>query len=224
MTKLARHHLSDQISQILSRRIIHRRLGPGEAVYETQVSRELGVSRSPVREALRMLEQIHLVERTPRGGYQVTEFSDEQIRHFYETAIVLYRYAFARAAENATQTDIEDLESDLEDLVTQIENRDFEGYLVTVTKMGRRILAIAGNPIIERFALELMPTAERVQYASITYLPAQLKTVLDHLRRAYQCMIRKDPHGAAQAFEDFASAHVKVVIDSMEEAGKQPGA
>ncbi len=222
--ELARHNLSDQIVDLLSKRIIHNELKPGEAIIETQISKELGVSRSPVREALRMLEHIRLVDRSPKGGYFVTEFSNELIQHLYETAIVLYQYAFSKAAENATPADIKSLETDLLELEKSIESKDFNLYLATVTEMGRKILKIAANPIIERIALELMPTAERVQYAAITYLPDQLTTVVGHLRRAYECIAKNDPAGSAQCFEDFAASHVDVVLNSLNQPQTKTGA
>lgn len=177
-----------------------------------------------MREALRMLEHIRLVERTPKGGYQVTTYSSELIMHLYETAIVIYQYAFSKAAENAAPEDVAALERDLVQLEKGIEKNDFEIYLANVTKMARRILEIAGNPIIERIALELMPTAERIQWASITYLPDQINTVVDHLRQGYRCIADKDPKGAAKAIKDFAFTQVEVVINSLDHPLKQTGA
>jgi len=224
MEQLARSNLSDQIFDILGKRIVKNELKPGELIVETQISKELGVSRSPVRDALRMLEHIRLVDRTPRGGYQVTEFSLELIQHLYETAIILYQYAFAKAAENATPKDLKGLEEDLTNLEQSIAGKDFELYLMTVTRMGKKILKIAGNPIVERIALELMPTAERVQWAAITYLPDRLQIVVDHLRRGYECIANNDPQGAAKSFEDFAATHVQVVINSLAQPPKQSNA
>ena len=66
-----------------------------------------------------------------------------------------------------------------------------------------------------RVAKELMPTAERVQWASITSLPDQLTKVVQHIRRAYESFIARNPEEAAIAFKDFATAHIDVVIESM---------
>ncbi|MGB9499185.1 MAG: GntR family transcriptional regulator [Dissulfuribacterales bacterium] len=151
------------------------------------------MSRSPVRDALRMLEQIWLVERTPKGSYQVTELSPDKIQHLYETAIVIYSFVFSKAAKNVTQDDFAELEKLMLKIEASIDGNDFELYITDVTKMGHKILKIAGNPMIERIATELMPTAERVQLASITYLPDQLKTVVTHLRRGYENIIKQKP-------------------------------
>lgn len=221
MDQLSKNNLSDQIFNLISKKIVHNELTPGENIYETQISKELGVSRSPVRDALRMLEQIWLVERTPKGSYQVTELSMEKIQHLYETANVIYQFVFSKAAENVTHDDVAELEKRMSKLEASIVGNDFELYITNVTIMAHKILKIAGNPMIERIAAELMPTAERVQWASITSLPDQLKTVVTHLRRGYDCIIQQQPEAAAAAFKDFCTAHVQAVMDGLSQTTGQ---
>ncbi len=220
MDQLSKNNLSDQIFHLIGNKIMHNDLKPGDTIYETQISKELGVSRSPVRDALRMLEQIWLVERTPKGSYQVTELSADRIQHLGETANIIYQFVFSKAAENVTPMDFAELEKMMNRVEASIEGNNFELYITNVTKMAHKVLKIAGNPMIERIATELMPTAERVQWASITSLPDQLKTVVSHLRKGYECIIRQKPEEAAQAFKDFCAAHIEVVIDSLNQSHK----
>jgi len=221
MEHLSKNNLSDQIFQLIGNKIVHNDLKPGELIYETQISKELGVSRSPVRDALRMLEQIWLVERTPKGSYQITELSLEKIQHLYETAIVIYQFVFSKAAENVSTDDFIDLEKLMSKLEKSIDGNNFELYITNVTKMAHSILKIAGNPMIERIATELMPTAERVQWASITSMPEQLKNVVSHLRRGYENIIKQKPEAAADAFKDFCEAHIDVVIAGLKKPNDQ---
>lgn len=224
MKQLSKNNLSDQIFHLIGNKIVHNDLNPGELIYETQISKELGVSRSPVREALRMLEQIWLVERTPKGSYQVTELSLEKIQHLYETAIVIYQFVFSKAAENVTPDDFIELEELMSKLEESIDGNDFELYIINITKMAHNLLKIAGNPMIEKIATELMPTAERIQWASITSLPDQLKNVVSHLRRGYENIIKQNPEEAASAFKDFCAAHIEVVIAGLKEPNDQVAA
>jgi DNA-binding GntR family transcriptional regulator len=221
--ELSKNNLSDQVFHLIGNKIVHNELKPGELIFETKISKELGISRSPVRDALRMLEQIWLVDRTPKGSYQVTELSIEKIQHLYETAIVIYQFVFAKAAENVTPDDITELEKLMTKVESSIDGNDFELYITNVTKMAHIVLKIAGNPMIERIATELMPTAERVQWASINSLPDQLKKVVTHLRQGYENIINQNPEEAAQAFNDFCSAHIEVVISGLNQSHKQAG-
>ncbi len=224
MDQLSKNNLSDQVFHLIGNKIVHNKLKPGELIFETKISKELGVSRSPVRDALRMLEQIWLVDRTPKGSYQVTELSIERILYLGETANVIYQFVFSKAAENITPKDFAELEKLMNRVEASIDDNDFDLYITNVTKMAHWALKIAGNPMIERIATELMPTAERVQWVSITSLPDQLKKVVTHLRKGYEFIIRKQPEEAAQAFNDFCAAHIEVVIDSLNHSHRQKAA
>ena len=93
---------------------MHHDLLPGAPIIETQIAKEWGVSRSPVRDALRILEQNHLVERLPKEAITSLKFSPESIRNYYDTIEILFKYAFARAAQNADEQSLSDLEAALD--------------------------------------------------------------------------------------------------------------
>lgn len=77
----------------LSQEILSGRSDPGERLVEEQLTRRLGISRAPLREALRLLAQQGLVEHTPRRGVRVATLSDEDVRELYEVRDVLERHA-----------------------------------------------------------------------------------------------------------------------------------
>ena len=79
--------------------------GPDTMLVETSLATRLGVSRTPVREALRRLEQEGIVERTARGT-RVVQRSPEQILEIYELRILLEGQAARAAAERATSLDL----------------------------------------------------------------------------------------------------------------------
>jgi DNA-binding GntR family transcriptional regulator len=77
----------------LSQEILSGRTDPGERLVEEQLTRRLGISRAPLREALRLLAQQGLVEHIPRRGVRVATLSDEDVRELYEVREVLERHA-----------------------------------------------------------------------------------------------------------------------------------
>jgi DNA-binding GntR family transcriptional regulator len=77
----------------LSAEILSGRTDPGERLVEEQLTRRLGISRAPLREALRQLAQQGLVEHTPRRGVRVATLSDDDVRELYEVRDVLERHA-----------------------------------------------------------------------------------------------------------------------------------
>ena len=79
----------------LSQEILSGRTDPGERLVEEQLTRRLGISRAPLREALRQLAQQGLVEHIPRRGVRVATLSDDDVRELYEVRDVLERHAVA---------------------------------------------------------------------------------------------------------------------------------
>ncbi|MGX6602166.1 GntR family transcriptional regulator [Micromonosporaceae bacterium Da 78-11] len=77
----------------LRRDILSGRTGPGERLVEEQLTRRLGISRAPLREAMRLLAQQGLVEHIPRRGVRVATLSDDDVRELYEVRDVLERHA-----------------------------------------------------------------------------------------------------------------------------------
>jgi DNA-binding GntR family transcriptional regulator len=94
--------VSDEIRQM----IINGDLQPGERLFEDRLAEMLGVSRNPVREALRALEGTGLVEVVPRRGAYVSTFEPDRARQLLELRQVLEAYAAELAAVNRTSDDL----------------------------------------------------------------------------------------------------------------------
>ena len=93
--ELAAYSLVELAVDRLRRDILSGRTDPGERLVEEQLTRRLGISRAPLREAMRLLAQQGLVEHTPRRGVRVATLSDDDVRELYEVRDVLERHAIA---------------------------------------------------------------------------------------------------------------------------------
>lgn len=101
--------LRDVVFNTLKDGILTGRLKPGERLLENQLADELGVSRTPIREALRMLELENLVDLIPRRGALVKNMSEKDIKNVLEIRKVLEELAAGLAAENITSREIAEL-------------------------------------------------------------------------------------------------------------------
>ena len=88
--------LSEQIADYLMGKIVRMEIEPGERIIETELAEELGVSRSPVREALRNLEKTGLVEIIPRQGARAARLNEEYIESFYDVFTLLFSHVVRR--------------------------------------------------------------------------------------------------------------------------------
>ena len=83
MTKGKNISLADRVFEKIENDILSEKYKPGEILTELQLSKELGVSRTPIREAIRRLEQEELLKYLPKGE-MVVGISDEELRDIYE--------------------------------------------------------------------------------------------------------------------------------------------
>lgn len=82
--------LSDNITSYIENKIIGLELKPGERILEAKLAEEMGVSRGPVRDSLRMLEKSWLVERLPRKCAHVSKLTENHVNSIFEVLIELY--------------------------------------------------------------------------------------------------------------------------------------
>lgn len=88
----------------LRRDILSGRTDPGERLVEEQLTRRLGISRAPLREAMRQLAEQGLIEHIPRRGARVATLSDDDVRELYEVRGVLERHSSAAIPAGADLT------------------------------------------------------------------------------------------------------------------------
>lgn len=105
LPKLKHLGLRESVVQSIREAIQSGWLRPGERVVEADLAAELGVSRAPIREALRQLEQEGLLENVPRHGTVVVKFSPEDVLEIYSLRSVLEGLACRMAAERITEDD-----------------------------------------------------------------------------------------------------------------------
>lgn len=118
--------LRDVVSDVLRQAIKDGVLKPGERLMEIRLAEELGVSRTPIREAVRKLEQEGFVVMVPRRGTYVADISLKDIAQVFEIRSALEELAAGLAAERITPDELESLERILVEINEYIANDDFD--------------------------------------------------------------------------------------------------
>ena len=101
--------LRDVVFNTLRQAILRGELKPGERLMEIQLANKLGVSRTPIREAIRKLELEGLVLMIPRRGAEVAEITEQNLRDVLEVREALEELSVKLACEHATQAQIEEM-------------------------------------------------------------------------------------------------------------------
>jgi DNA-binding GntR family transcriptional regulator len=151
--------LPEQIAEVLANEIIKRELTPGSRLPEPALAERFGTSRAPIREALYLLDQAGLVERTPRRGTVVKAYTRREIEEIYQVRITLERLALERICESPET--VEACLSDLKPIIREMEtvqddpmryrelNYLFHRSIIVVSRSGlvRRLYAQIEGPL-----------------------------------------------------------------------------
>lgn len=116
--------LRDVVFNTLREAILTGDIEPGERLMEIKLADKLGVSRTPIREAIRMLQLEGLVNMTPRKGTVVAEISKEDLKNVLEVRKVLEELAVEKACENITEKEICELKDNLKEFKSAIKKKN----------------------------------------------------------------------------------------------------
>jgi DNA-binding GntR family transcriptional regulator len=145
---IARTVLREQVKDVLLERILRGELEPGERLVETRLARELGTSQAPVREALRDLELLRLVESEPFRGSRVRAVDDSQLLPVFPVRAALEELAAGEAARNGG--DVRALDDELEAMREAAAAADWRTQIAHDVAFHRTMVELAGNePLLQ---------------------------------------------------------------------------
>lgn len=196
--------LADRAYHELRDQLVLLDIQPGSAINEAQLSAQLGLGRTPLREALKKLELDHLVASFPRRGTFATQVDITDLANVSELRQALEPLAAARAARSATPTLRADLASKAEQIaVLEPEGEDRRSLMEYDLAVHRLIYRAAGNPHIEETLVRLDNLATRTWCLVLNRLPPVGDHITEHadLLRA---IVERDADRAAT----LASQHV----------------
>lgn len=165
--RVAAQPLPQQIAAHLRDLIIHDMLKPGERVREQPLSLDLAVSRTPLRDALKILAVERLVDLHPNRGATVTDPSVTELRDLLRVYASLERLGGEMAGERATEADIDDVHRWQDEMLAAFERRDKLGYFRANQAFHLRIIAASRNASLIELHGQLNLRLYRVRYLAI---------------------------------------------------------
>jgi DNA-binding GntR family transcriptional regulator len=171
MAVVSRTVLREQVKDLLLERILRGDVKPGERLVETRIAQELGTSQAPVREALRDLELLGLVESEAFRGSRVRAFSNEELLDVFPVRAVLEELA-AKLAARRLGGDVSALEHEVAEMLKAAKGGDTRTQVAHDIAFHRALVEAAGNPMLLQAWLALgveVPTAFAVYW---TYFDA----------------------------------------------------
>jgi DNA-binding GntR family transcriptional regulator len=199
--------------------ILAGRLRPGQTLSENEVAARLGVSRTPVREAIIRLESEGLLNVRPQVGTVVAPIDVDQVAdgQFLREAIECRTARLA--AGRVHPADARDLKALLREQGRAVARNDQAGFLVLDDRMHQTIVAMAGHPNVWRAVEDVKAQLDRVRVLSLED-PGWLATILRQHEAIVHHVLAGDGEAAANAME----AHLRSVFASIDAiAGREPG-
>ena len=154
--RLPQGALYEQVAEQLRSRIMAHRLAPGSWIDEQQLTAELGISRTPLREALKVLAAEGLITMKLRRGAYVTEVSERDLAEVYHLLALLESDAAVAVAQAATAAQIAELEALHQALEAGVADRD--RFFAANERFHLRLLEIADN----RWRIQLVADLRKV--------------------------------------------------------------
>jgi len=164
---ISREMLSSKIKDRIMQLVLEGELQPGDRVVETRIARELGVSQSPVREAIRDLAGVGIIEIEPFRGARVRRFTLAEFLDDMEIRGELEAIAARRAATRITDDEIARLETLVEEMHALGEDGDAHGQALKNTEFHQRVVIAAGSEALLRVWRLLEPFARTYVTAMI---------------------------------------------------------
>ena len=150
---LAPRALYEEVAELLRQRIFKRELEPGSWIDELKIAEEYGISRTPLREALKVLAAEGLVTMKVRRGAYVTEVSDKDLADVYHLLALLESDAAGVVAQRASDTELAELKAVHADLEAALPDRD--RFFALNERFHMRVLEIANNRWREQMVADL---------------------------------------------------------------------
>ncbi len=192
--------IRNKVYHYVREQILRGEIGPQERLIEARIAKEIGTSRTPVREALHSLEREGLIESIPRVGYKVKPISDQEVAEICEIRCVIENLATRWAVEKAR----EKLTKELRKNITLAEERVSRGDIAAFAELDAQfheiIAGLSGSQRLLELAQTLRRHMLRYRIQSI-YLPGTALRAIDGHKGILKAIEHGNPEGIFRAIQ-----------------------
>jgi DNA-binding GntR family transcriptional regulator len=193
--------------------IISGHFKAGARLVETDLCKQLGVSRTSVREAIRILSSEKLLIIVPNKGPSVADISWEEATQIYHVRKMLEGEAAALAARNAGKEDLLEMKLALENFERAVRENDAPLRLSATSEFYEAIIRRSGNQVIGDLIHGLLARVNVLRARSMA-IPGRVKHSAVELRQIYEAIAAHDVRGARRAAVDHVAAAYKGIKDT----------
>ncbi|NLK51976.1 MAG: GntR family transcriptional regulator [Syntrophomonadaceae bacterium] len=211
--------LREIVFESLREAIINGTLRPGERLMEVQLAEEMGVSRTPVREAIRKLELEGFVIMVARKGAYVAGISMKDVADVFEIRAALEGLAAYLAAERITDTEKEELERLLVRKAASVQANDLRSILERDFEFHELIYRASRNERLIQIINNLREQISRFRMVSLAF-PGRGREALDEHKKIVEAIADRDSATAQTLAQEHIENAENALLEAMQRSGK----
>jgi len=194
--------LREEGYRYLKNLILSAQLAPGTLLVEEQIAAQLGISRTPLREVLALLENEGLVTRTMHRGTFVTDISLDDIRQLFEVRESLERLAARRAATTIPMEQLETIQQEFHESAQELQRGIYDRYYESHRLLHQLILKSADNLLLIQIMNTLDDRIKRLQAIAGAQPERHVHEGYQEQERLLNALLARDPNAAEQAMSN----------------------
>jgi DNA-binding GntR family transcriptional regulator len=185
----------DTVHDLLRNRILNGQLPPGAVVSQAHLARDLGVSRSPIREACRLLEREGLLISRHNHRVQVADFLLDDLEELYASRLVLEPLALTVRVSSLTTSELDEMAAALEEMRHSAEQRDYDRFTVPHDRFHSLLYPDTTGRLLQQIK-QLSDHASRYRRVYMTQTPSAWDVVMAHDTKILQALSQGDAAAA----------------------------
>lgn len=215
--------LRELVYEQLKHQILIGKITPGTRMMEVELADEMGVSRTPVREAIRKLEKEGLVTIEPRRGAYASEISVKDLVDVLEVRENLEGFAAALAAARMNESEINELNQITKGYSEAIQNNQTEEMIHFDELFHRHIVECSGNKTLIQLSKTVQELTLRFRYlyyddfSRYENMPTEHKEIIDAIKSGDEVMARNVADKHVKKLKDFVLSEGKDAFSYLEE-------
>ncbi|HVN22591.1 MAG TPA: GntR family transcriptional regulator [Syntrophorhabdales bacterium] len=200
-----------KVHAYLREQILSGEIGPQERLIEAKIAKDIGTSRTPVREALHTLEMEGLLESIPRVGYKVNTVSDQEVEEICEIRTVIETLAVRWAMEKAHARLVKELKKNIATAEQRVMQGEVKAYVDLDAQFHEIIAGLSGSRRLLELAQTLRRHMVRYRIQSI-YAPDNVIRGINGHKEILAAIVTGDVETAAKAIRNHLEQSKKDIL------------
>ena len=201
-----------QVADRLRDQIYQHELTPGDAIDEMALCERFGISRTPLREALKVLSSEGLIELIPRRGSFVRSMDIDELNELFPVMAVLEGLCAKEAVEKCTPQDLKKLEKMHEKLESLVKEENIDAYYEQNFVFHQAVQDLSGNKWLQRVIGDLRKVLRLARHMQLT-IPGRLQESLEEHRQIMKAFTNQDPDLADHNMQNHLKQQWRSLVD-----------